>query len=182
LPGHVVWGGLLTPDSRSLVFWTFNGQTAQDVWVVDLSNKEAPRPIAHTAREYGVTLSPDGEWVAYQSDESGPFEIYARRLADGDTGRRVTVSVGGGQEPLWSHDGSEMFYRSNDSLFAVPVEFLGNDLRAGTPRALFADAYGRNMAGEYDVTPDGQEFVFVAPRRFGIRVEQNALHEFRDHR
>ena len=104
-----------------------------------------------------------------------------RRLGDGERGRRMPISVGGGQEPRWSRDGRELFYRSSDSLFVVPLEIAGPDIRPGTPRALFADPYVRGFNAYYDVHPNGQEFLFIRAR-FDIRVELNALDELRGRR
>ena len=112
-------------------------------------------------------FSPDGEWIAYQSDESGRFEIYVQPYLE--SGSRVEVSIRGGVEPLWSPDGRELFYRpldENGLMSATIAE--GSRLAFAEPKRLFegryarhpfATAHGRN----YDVMPDGDHFVMIRP-------------------
>ena len=83
-------------------------------------------------RESNAEVSPDGDWLAYQSDESTVNEIYVRPFPDVNTSRRQ-VSTGGGTRPLWSRDGRELFYFvPPDTIMAVPVE-PGKELRFGRP-------------------------------------------------
>src|SRR5512139_3168159 len=67
-------------------------------------------------------ISPDGGGVAYTSDESGHPEVYLRPFPDVNSGERKQVSTSGGDSPLWSPDGRELFYRNGDSVMAVPVK------------------------------------------------------------
>jgi serine/threonine-protein kinase len=102
-------------------------------------------------------LSPDGKWLAYQSTESGQMSIYVRPFPNVSAGR-WQVSAGVGFAPLWSADGSEIFYRSATSLMAVPVR-TSPTFSAGTPQALFslADYVLAGTRGiKYDVAPDGR--------------------------
>ncbi len=106
-------------------------------------------------------------WLAFVSDKSGVDEIYVQPYPG--PGQESTISTGGGQEPVWSRDGSELFYRTPDDLMVVTVD-LGDMSRAGTPRPLFADPYARDNSGtgniggvpNYDVTPNAQRFVMVS--------------------
>ncbi len=75
-------------------------------------------------------FSPNGRFLAYVSDESGRTEIYVQRYPEG--GGKVPISTGGGQEPMWSRDGRELFYRSGDRMMAVPMSTDG-EFRAGEP-------------------------------------------------
>jgi hypothetical protein len=97
------------------------------------------------AAEMGAVFSPDGQWIAYQSNESGRFEIYVRSFPDGE---RVTpVSTDGGVEPVWSHSGRQLFYRGTNGMLMVVDLGPGADLRPGQPRALFdARAYENSFA------------------------------------
>jgi hypothetical protein len=125
-------------------------------------------------RAMGGRFSHDGRWVAYDSDESGPCEVYVRAYPSGD--QRTKVSVGGGHDPVWSADGRELFYRDGDRFYAVPVA-LTPRFSVGAPRLLFAGPYldlglGRQS---YDVSRDGQRFLVVqvsdeerAPRRLHL--------------
>lgn len=108
-------------------------------------------------------LSPDGKWLAYASDETGSLEVYVRSYPELD--RRWPISSGGGREPRWSGDGSEIFYRSGDQMMAVRVETSGDELTASRPEVLFEGRFAFDLIGgdavSYDVTPDGHRFVMV---------------------
>ena len=113
----------------------------------------------------GANLSRDGHYVAYVSQESGQREIYIRAYPG--PGGQQTVSVGGGQEPIWAGNG-DLFYRSLDGLrmFAVPVT-TAPTLRVGTSVELFKGSYYFSPAGspraQYDVTSDGQRVLMLTP-------------------
>ena len=104
-------------------------------------------------------FSPDGQWLAYMSNRSGNDEIYVRPYPG--PGPEVTVSVGGGVDPVWSPDGSELFYRSGEQMMAVPID-VADGFRPGTPVPLFQDFFWRDInQSDYDVAPDGQHFVML---------------------
>ncbi len=112
--------------------------------------------------ERAATLSPDGRFIAYQSDESGRDEIYVRPFPRTEDGR-WQLSAAGGEEPLWSRGGREIFYRSRSGeMMAVPVASTPA-FSSGAPRALFAmTGYARAPGNRaYDVTPDDQRFVLL---------------------
>jgi len=153
-----------SPDGRALAYTEVDPETQRDVWV--LPSGGAPAPFLVTPfQERAAVFSPDGRWIAYVSDESGRDEIYAQRYPG--PGRKYTVSTDGGREPLWSPDGSELFYRTADQVMAVPIG-LGDTLRVGTPRPIFADSYDRDSTvgsggvANYDVTADGEHFVMLS--------------------
>jgi eukaryotic-like serine/threonine-protein kinase len=113
-------------------------------------------------------FSPNGQWIVYASDESGTREIYARPFSANHptstaTGKRVQITSGGGSQPRWGMDGRELFYLSQDSrIMAVAVK-SGIEFETGSPRPLFQVRGGRlfdDILYEYDVTPDGQHFLF----------------------
>ncbi len=116
------------------------------------------------ASEFGERngeVSPDGQWLAYQSDESGEDRIYVRPFPEVDGGRFL-ISVGGGITPLWSPEGKELFYRTRDGMMVVPV---GTDsgFLAGTPEVLFTGSYAVRNGRMYDIAPDGQRFLMIKP-------------------
>jgi serine/threonine-protein kinase len=124
----------------------------------------APRPLVQSKFDnYAMTLSPDGKWLAYVSLESGGPEVYVRPFPSVDSARFV-ISVGGGQEPVWSHDGRELFFRSpRGEMYTVPVT-TGKLFSHGVPKLLFT-ATGFAMQDyhrSYDVHPDGKRFLMVA--------------------
>ena len=105
-------------------------------------------------------LSPDGGWFAYSSRESGRDELYVSPFSG--SGRRWQVSTDGGQEPLWSPDGRELFYRDGRKVMVVPVRTQPT-FQPGAPRILFEGRYYKDGLGPpgYDIAPDGQRFVMV---------------------
>jgi Tol biopolymer transport system component len=153
-------------DGRFILFHTPNApdnpdqRNGMDLWVLSLADLKA-RPLVGTAfNEAQGTLSPDGRWVAYASDESGAFEVYVQSFPGG--GSKRPVSSGGGAEPRWRADGRELFYVSADRrLMAVPTT-IGPGFEAGKPDALFTMNV-RDLvfpySKRYDVIPDGQRFV-----------------------
>ena len=118
-----------------------------------------------TFNELNGEISPDGRWVAYQSNESGQDEIYVRPFPDADRGR-WQMSTGGGTRPLWARSGKELFYLGpSGAVMSVAVEG-GSTFRAGNPTRLFEGRYfaARICSGRtYDVSPDGQRFLMIKP-------------------
>ena len=108
-------------------------------------------------------ISPDGRWLAYQSNESNQDEIYVRPFPSVGDGR-WPISTGGGTQPLWAPNGRELFYRHGNSLLSVPVETT-RTFSAGTPTTVFEGPYFSPPAGlagrTYDVSRDGQRFLMI---------------------
>ena len=104
-----------------------------------------------------AAVSPDGGWIAYQSNMSGRVEIYVERYPQ--LGNRQPISTGGGRLPLWSRDGKELFFSSLDGrqMFAVSVQ-SGATFVAARPQVLFEFDMLRQTAGNrpYDIAPDGR--------------------------
>jgi Tol biopolymer transport system component len=118
-----------------------------------------PKPLVATAAsELGGRVSPDGRWVAYQSNESGRFEVYVRPFPNVDGGK-WPISTNGGQHAHWSPDGSELFYAAGPTMMRVPIEVRSGRLVAGTPEPLFSGPFDTSYTG-YTVAKDGQ-FVMV---------------------
>ena len=122
--------------------------------------------------ESNPTISPDGGWIAYNSDESGDFEVYVQRFPG--LGDRRQISTGGGAHPLWSPDGREIFYRAGDRMMAVSVE-PGPTLGVGSTEVLF-EGMGQYTfqpgRRAYDFLADGQRFLML--RRGGLTDETSA--------
>jgi serine/threonine-protein kinase len=144
-----------SPDGRFLIFQRGQGAASNDLWVLSPSEKTSARAfIDSPANETQAQFSPDGRWVAYQSNETDRDEIYIAPFPG--PGAHVPVSTDGGQQPLWRNDGRELFYRFGDRVMAVDIN-LGHPPRIGTPHMLFQGQYDR----AYDVTPDGQRFLLL---------------------
>jgi eukaryotic-like serine/threonine-protein kinase len=155
----------VTPDGTQLLFTEAAPQTREDVMQISLTGTHTVTPLVHTpAAERNGIVSPDGRWLAYESNDSGTFEIYVRPYPDVASGR-WQVSIGGGTQPLWSHDGRELFYVSPaNGLMRLGVE-RAVSWSATTPTMLLKAASVIPSAGSpgrtYDVSPDGQRFLVV---------------------
>jgi serine/threonine-protein kinase len=128
--------------------------------------------LTSPAREMSPSLSPDGKWLAYVSDESSQPEVYVRPFPDVATAR-WQVSSGGGTLPVWARSGRELFYlNSRQELTSVTVASAAS-LSLGQPKVLFSAAQYLvdGNAGVYDVSPDDKRFVFVRAATGGAGTE-----------
>jgi len=147
-----------SPDGQSLLFEA----DSRDLWVLSRGTNTVPGPVLPrpTNALDVARFSPDGQWIAYASDESGRDEVYAARYPN--FGNKVPISTDGGTNPQWSRDRHELFYRQGDALMAVAIDTNREVMHAGKPQRLFAGRYagtGRNPS--FDVSSDGQRFVMV---------------------
>jgi serine/threonine-protein kinase len=153
----------MSPDGSSVVFYDF----ALDVHALSMTGERRARPLVQTGfAEANGEVSPDGRWLAYQSNESGRSEIYVQPFPAVGAGRWL-VSTSGGVTPLWSRSGGELFFRSLDgAVMRVAFEGGGTAWKAGPPVELFPGGsffipdfaiFGRT----FDVSPDGQRFLMI---------------------
>jgi serine/threonine protein kinase len=145
----------------ALLFVSVSLRAAQDLWVLRTGGERKAAAFLETPFVEGApALSPDGRCVAYVSGESGRNEIQVRQFPD--SGEKLTISTEGGNEPVWSRNGRELFYRSGDAMMAVEVA-TNPVLSASKPRRLFERPYELSSAlwPDYDVSPDGQRFLMV---------------------
>jgi serine/threonine-protein kinase len=146
-------------DGRQLAYVV---QTETDDFNIHLLSPGADVPsraLLHGEfSESNPTIAPSGNWMAYRSDESGEDEVYVQRFPD--LGDRVQISTTGGQAPLWSRDGLELFYLSGRTMMVVPID-EGPPFTVGRPEALFEGPYRNTTARGYDVTGDGMRFLMV---------------------
>jgi serine/threonine-protein kinase len=130
--------------------------TQDDIWIVPIDGDRKPQHFLKTqCREYNPTLSPDGRWLAYVSDESGRAEVYLLRYPD--RGRKIQVSTEGGKGPVWSRDGRELYYTNGSKMMAVEVT-PEPDSGPGASQQLFDESYktAGNNGRSYDVADDGR--------------------------
>jgi Tol biopolymer transport system component len=159
-----------SPDGQLLAFVDFNPTTGRDIWVLRMGD---PSPGSGQVRkaqpflrtpfdETAPQFSPDGRWLAYASNESGPYEIYVQPYPG--PGGKWQISTEGGTEPAWNRNGRELFYRSGNKMMAVDVTTQPS-FSVGKPRMLFEGPYGLSPVSfpNYDVSPDGQRFLMVKP-------------------
>jgi eukaryotic-like serine/threonine-protein kinase len=151
-------------DGTRLVFQENDPKTTADLHVVAVDGDHRVTPLLHTPFvESNGVVSPDGRWLAYQTTESGQFQIYVRPFPNVDGGLHQ-VSTNGGTRPVWARNGRELFYMSGTgpvAVMAVSVE-LGTNFVAGTPQRLFEGMYYVGSAGRtYDPSPDGRRFLVI---------------------
>jgi serine/threonine protein kinase len=162
--------GDLTSDSRYAIYDTASGPNSTELWALPLFGDRKPFAFvqsgsaqnsfgAHSAR-----FSPNSHYLAYDANETGRNEVYVQTFPD-HTGK-WQISASGGNEPVWSRDGKELFYiTSPGKLMAVEVNTVSATFQAGIPKELFEAklvpfAYWRNI---YVPSPDGQRFLMLTP-------------------
>jgi hypothetical protein len=143
-----------------------------DVWVLPLAGDRKPRLFVQAAMAaYDGQFSPNANWVAYTSKESGSEEVYvvpfdASRVLNTGSGSAAAsgggkwqISASGGRCPRWRGDGKEIFYLSSDNqMMAAEIDERGNSIKVRPAQALFRAAVSSSLS-PYDVTPDGKKFV-----------------------
>lgn len=138
-----------------------------DLGVVTLGDERRADLLLATAfNETNGEFSPDGRWIAYESNESGRPEVYVRPFPDVEAARHQ-ISTGGGTRPLWSRDGSELYYYHDpDRIIAVAIEYEPV-LRFARPEVVVEGPYARpmNSGRHYDVTADSERFLVLADQR-----------------
>ena len=167
-------------DGKFLAFAELDFATGFDIGVLPLEGKRTPVKFLQTPSvERAATFSPDGRWLAYASDESGREEVYARPFPG--PGEKRQISTEGGHDPIWARNG-ELFYRHGNKIMAVSVT-TQPVFKAGASRLLFEGSYYWFIhRPNYDVTADGQRFVFLQstdPPAKQINVVLNWLEELK---
>jgi serine/threonine-protein kinase len=166
-----------SPDGRHLVFRGAK-QGGSDLMFVDLGGRRdgpprssgvgEPKELVQTEfEELNAEISPDGRWMAFQSNRSGVFEVYVKPFPDVNDGE-WRVSAAGGGEPLWARDGKELFYRAPKGAVMRVSIAAGATWTASTPTQLFdaswavaSGAAGPFWSRMYDVSPDGKRFLMI---------------------
>jgi hypothetical protein len=159
-------------DGRFLLYSTQDAKTGTDLWALPMTGERKPFAVLQGRfDEIEGQFSPDGQWLAYASNESGRNEVYVRTFPE--AGGKWQVSVAGGLHPRWRRDGQELFYVAPDSrLMAVPIR-LAPDTRAldaGAPVALFPT---RLATGAFIVTSGFQaraQYAVAADGRFLMNI------------
>ncbi len=148
-----------SPDGRRIVFQLSAGDTVarDEIWIYSVSEHRAWRAWEPLGNLSSGRWSPDGEWLAYVSDETGAPEVYVRRVSG--PGGAVRVSTAGGEFPAWRDDGRELYYRSpNGAILTVAVK-LGPGIVLSAPSVAVAGPPFSRTVHWFDATPDGQRFV-----------------------
>jgi len=158
----------VTPDGTRVLFTEDTSTSGKDVMLLTLASPRRVIPLLHSpSNESNAVVSPDEQWLAYQSDSSGRYEVYVRPFPDVETGQ-WQVSTDGGGQPVWSRSGRELFYAPGDgAVMAVPVTAQRDRWSAGLPiQVVQRDAYNLRGVGfgrPYDVSADGRRFLVIKP-------------------
>jgi Tol biopolymer transport system component len=156
---EIQYPSAFTPDARTLIFRAFSNDSGWDLFTVPASGGSPQRLLQTPDDEVEVSLSPDGRFLAYTSNESGRTEVYVSRFPE--MSNRIAVSSGGGARPLWRGDGRELFYVSSGSrLMAAPVTMSGASLTIAPAAVLFEVPL---FGGLYAPSPDGKRFLLAMP-------------------
>jgi serine/threonine-protein kinase len=168
----------ISPDGTRLVLQELSPKTAADLMLLMLDAATGPstglgtgpstaprraEPLIQTTfAEWNPEISPDGRWLAYQSAESGQFQVYVRPFPKVNEGR-WQVSTAGGTRPAWARNGRELFFLDgNNVLTAVPIQSTATTFSAGNPSKVFDSRYFTgSLYRTYDVSPDGQRFLMI---------------------
>jgi Tol biopolymer transport system component len=154
------YAGSITPDGRTVVFQE-TGSVSNGIRALPLDSAPVARTVMPAAfDESAPALSPDGHWLAYQSDQTGRMEVYVQSWPG--PGARVPVSLEGGSEPVWAHSGRELFYRTGDSLMAAAVTSSPAFTVTGRRRLFAGPFLDGGGFREYDVSPDDRHFVMIS--------------------
>jgi len=162
-------------DGRYVLYTEAGGKTRGDIWALPMAGERKPQVYLQTEfDESHGQVSPDGRYLAYQSDESGRSEVYARPFPEGTKGK-WQMSAAGGAQPQWSRDGKELYYVTLDKqMTAVPVRLgpaAAPAVEAGAAKALFDTAMfgGVEATGAY-----AAKYALGADGRFLVMSSQEA--------
>jgi Tol biopolymer transport system component len=158
----------IAPDG-TLAFAESDPVTGEDLLLLAPDGRVTPWQVRQ-AYDSNAQFSPDGRWLAYDSDESGRREVYVEAFPSRN--KKALVSSGGGIIPIWSHDGKELFYCSPDSIMAVSV---GGDGAFGQPRRLFDRSEYYFDFQTYDVSPDAKRFLMIRPDPGSVPRQLNVI-------
>jgi serine/threonine protein kinase/Tol biopolymer transport system component len=155
-----------SPDGKLLMYYVPHPTSGTDLWVLRRDTRVPFAFLKTGANELWGQFSPDGRWVAYQSNETGRYEIYLRSFPS--PGGPIPISTTGGVYPRWSRDGNELYFIAPDAkLMAVSIRTTTMSVDAGVPTALFQTRRlggGANVIGrshQYDVASDGRFLINI---------------------
>jgi Tol biopolymer transport system component len=153
-----------SPDDKYIVFEVTDVKTGWDLWMLPLFGDRKAYPLMQTPfNETWAEISPNGKWIAYDSDETGRYEVYIRPFPSGDG--KWQVSTNGGWYPRWQKDGKELFYldaAANGKILSVRVNISGQAPEFSSAAPLFDSGYiniNHGVHHKYAVSPDGKHFI-----------------------
>ena len=161
----------ISSDGRTLIFTEASAKTGSDIMQLTLNDTRLVSALVQSEfTERNGTISPDGHWLAYESNEnSSQFEIFVRPFPDVNRGR-WQVSAAGGTRPVWARSGRELIYVSPSGALMAAGVARGPTWAATTPAVVVKEGYmvtPGNPGRTYDVSPDGQRFLMIKDRSAG---------------
>ncbi len=164
--------GSWSPDGKLFAFIETFPNTGWDIMILPLEGDRKPKPFLQTQfTEMAPAFSPDGRWLAYQSNVSVRNEVYVQPFPG--PGGKWQISTEGGTHPVWARNGREIFYRNGPKMYAVAVQTTPG-FSFGKPTLLFEASYtyASSPSGNYDVTLDGQRFLMIKAEEGQAAVTQ----------
>ncbi len=161
----------VSPDGRWLAVSRPTPKTGSDLWVVPLAGGAARRFAASEYAEDHAAFSPDGQWIAYTSNQSGRDEVYVRPWPAAD--EQYQVSTAGGTGAVWSGDGRRLAYSDGRRVVAVDITVnpvAAVRVRVGTPQTITDGRGVLQRVGNYDLARDGKRLVIVEGSSDDVRV------------
>jgi len=158
-----------SPPRKDPSDWSSNGRLLftqyvrrgySDIWQLDLQPESTPESLVEKpGRQAAARFSPDGRFIAYESDESGQRQVFVLEL--GARRRRWQVTSNGGGQPQWRGDGRELFIASGAGVSSSTVSWTGDTPSFGPPRLLFPANLGSGLRNSFAPSPDGTRFLVI---------------------
>jgi Tol biopolymer transport system component len=151
-----------SPDSTSVLFLRFKTTARATVWLLSVADRQAKPLLESQAFDYGsAEFSPNGRFIAYDSNESGRNEVYVQTFPP--SGQKWVISNGGGSLPLWRRDGKELFYLTQDGKVMSAEMKSDSTFDSVVTKQLFQTQFKRAPGIPYAVTNDGSRFLINTP-------------------
>ena len=149
-------GGLLT-------FITLTGDRDYGISLLDISTRKVTRLIDLPGSEqHSSSISPDGKWISYASNETGRQEVWLEPLPQ--TGKRFQLTRQGGRHPVWTPDGSKLYFELDDRMFRLDLTLNADSPRASEPAPLPITGFQQgDLRRQFDLMPDGKAFLVLFP-------------------
>ncbi len=165
-----VYEGVISADGAYLLFQRDSTGTGGRTWVRGLRGDTLPHIVAaaNDGQQTAARFSPDGRWVAYQSDELGTYQVYVKPFPALDA--RYQVSLESGNQPVWSHDGRRLFYLDGARLMSASLTFAPSFAVTARDTLLSGIEQGFGFHANYDVAPQGGRFAYVKSADAGAAV------------